>query len=585
MGCCSESPGVEYATYEMKVESWNMGTRINRPATEPGYPRRLGKVDHEGGACVVVGARESRVHSEGRQGTGGVVETEKPLMDLGDQADDVWLLNVQRKLHQWRRNHPEDSYRDLWNWTTDIRNLRCAWRQIAQNQGRRTAGVDGMTVAGICEAIGVGLFLEQIHNDLKSGRYKPSPSRRKLIPKPRQPGKFRPLGIPTVRDRVVQCAVKNILEPIFEADFWHVSYGFRPGRGCHGALEHIRLSMCPKVKAEDGRRQKTPYQWVIEGDIKGCFDNIDHHQLMERVRTRIIDGKVTKLITQFLKAGVLADGFLLPTDKGTPQGGVISPLLANIALGVIEERYERWTHHRRKIQARRKSDARTAAMWARMGDRKAGRPVFFPIRYADDFVVLVSGTCEQAEQEKAELARYLKDTMKLELSLEKTRVSDLKEGFQFLSQRVRYKWHRRFGYMPRIEIPTSKRADLRYRVKQLTTRATTQWSLSELLQKLNPILRGWGNYYRFCTGASRQFSTLDFYVGDCIWRWLMKKHKHLHRKRTRLVRVPSLLRPTRKVWREGRTEHFLLSMLRVERFRRGWMRTPAYICVPGEPDA
>jgi group II intron reverse transcriptase/maturase len=505
-------------------------------------------------------------------------------MDLDDQTDEVWLLSVQRKLYQWSRTHPEDNYRDLWNWMTDLRNLRCAWRKIALNKGRRTAGVDGMTVAGIRAGKGEELFLEQLQSDLKSGRYQPSPSRRKLIPKPRQPGKFRPLGIPTVRDRVVQCAVKNVLEPIFEAGFWHVSYGFRPGRGCHGALEHIRISMRPRAKAEDGRRRRTPYQWVIEGDIKGCFDNIDHHRLMERVRTRITDGKVTRLITQFLKAGVLSDGFLLPTDKGTPQGGVISPLLANIALGIIEERYERWTHHRRKIQTRRKSDAVTAAMWARMTDRKAGRAVFFPIRYADDFVVLVSGTREQAEQEKAELAKYLHETMRLELSIEKTHVVDLTEGFQFLGHRVRYKWHPRFGYMTRIEIPNSKRADLRYMVKQMTTRSSG-WSLPHLLQKLNPILRGWGNYYRFCTGASRQFATLDFYVGDRIWRWLMKKHGHLHRKKTRLVRLPSLLRPTRKVWRQGNVEQFLLSMLRVERFRRGWMRTPAYMSVPGEPDA
>ena len=202
-------------------------------------------------------------------------------MDLGDQADEAWLLSVQRKLYQWSRTHPEDSYREVWNWITDIRNLRCAWQKIALNKGRRTAGVDGMTVAGIRVAMGMELFLEQLHGDLKSGRYKPSPSRRKLIPKPRQPGKFRPLGIPTVRDRVVQCAVKNILEPIFEAGFWHVSYGFRPGRGCHGALEHIRMCMRPRATAEDGRRQRTPYQWVIEGDIRGCFDNIDHHQLMK----------------------------------------------------------------------------------------------------------------------------------------------------------------------------------------------------------------------------------------------------------------------------------------------------------------
>lgn len=506
-------------------------------------------------------------------------------MDLDDRADEAWLLSVQHKLYQWSRTNPEDSYRDLWNWITDLRNLRCAWRKIALNKGRRTAGVDGMTVAGIRAAVGTELFVEQLRSDLKDGKYQPSPSRRKLIPKPGKPGKFRPLGIPTVRDRVVQCAVKNILEPIFEASFWHVSYGFRPGRGCHGALEHIRQAMRPRVKAEDGLRQRTPYQWIIEGDIKGCFDNIDHHQLMERVRARIGDDKVTRLIAQFLKAGVLSDGFLLPTDKGTPQGGVISPLLANIALGVIEERYERWTHHRHKIQARRKSDPAEAAMWARMTDRKAGRVVFFPIRYADDFVVLVSGTREQAEQEKAALAEYLRDTMRLELSIEKTHVVDLTEGFQFLGLRVRYKWHPKFGYMPRIEIPNSKRADLRYKVKQMTGRDTINWSLSYLLQKLNPILRGWGNYYRFCTGASRQFSALDFYVGDRIWRWLMKKHGHLHRKQTRLVRLPSLLRPTRKLWREGNVEQFLLSTLRVERFRRGWMRTPAYINVPGEPDA
>jgi len=227
---------------------------------------------------------------------------------------------------------------------------------------------------------------------------------------------------------------------------------------------------------------------------------------MARVRARVTDGKVTRLITQFLKAGVLSDGFLLPTDKGTPQGGVISPLLANIALGLIEERYERWTHHRHKIQSRRKSDGIKAAREARMSDRKAGRAVFFPIRYADDFVVLVSGTREQAEHEKAELAKYLHETMRLELSIEKTQVVELTEGFQFLGQRVGYKWHPRFGYMPRLEIPKGKRADLRHVVKQYTKRATTHWSLSHLLQKLNPILRGWGNYYRFCTGAGRQFA-------------------------------------------------------------------------------
>jgi group II intron reverse transcriptase/maturase len=339
------------------------------------------------------------------------------------------------------------------------------------------------------------------------------------------------------------------------------------------------------AKAGDGRRHRAPYQWVIEGDIKGCFDHIDHHLLMERIRARVSDLKVTRLIRQFWKAGVLEEGFLLPTSKGTPQGGVISPLLANIALSVIEERYERWVYHRRKIRAHRRCDGITAAGRVRMSDRLRGLPVYFPFRYADDFVILVSGTREQAESEKAELANYLYRSTGLELAEEKTRISDLSEGFEFLGHRVRHKWHPKFGLMPRVEIPKPRRADLRHVVKQLTQRGTTARSLLHLLQKLNPILRGWGNYYRFCTGASQIFASLDYYVGDRIWRWLMKKHKGLKRKRTTLCRQPSWKRPSRKLWRTGRTEQFLLVSLKVERFRRGWMKTPAFAMVPGEPDA
>ena len=130
------------------------------------------------------------------------------------------------------------------------------------------------------------------------------------------------LTVPTVKDRVVQCAIKQIMEPLFEARFWHVSYGFRPGRGCHGALEHIRMAMRPRVKAGDGKRHAMPYQWVIEGDIKGCFDNIDHHHLMDRVRKRVGDRKLNHAIVQFLKAGVLSDEQFLSTESGTPQGGL-----------------------------------------------------------------------------------------------------------------------------------------------------------------------------------------------------------------------------------------------------------------------
>ena len=265
--------------------------------------------------------------------------------------------------------------------------------------------------------------------------------------------------------------------------------------------------------------------------------------------------------------------------------GPISPLLANIALSAIEERYERWVHHRRKIQARRTCDGIEAALRCRVTDRKRGVPVFFPVRYADDFVILVSGTREDAEAEKAALAEYLKQSTGLELSPEKTRVTDLCDGFEFLGHRVRLKWHPQFGLMPRIEIPKHKQADLRHRVKHETRRDSLPRSLTDRLQRLNCLLRGWGNYYRFCTGAGAIFNHLDHYVGDRLWRWLMKKHKGLRRQRSSIRRLRSLVRPTRTVWREGSTEQFLLATLTVQRFRRGWMLLPHYASVPGEPDA
>lgn len=340
-----------------------MGTCDASPVTDTGYPRRTGKERHGGGACVVVRGRESRPHGEGEQGIDQRAKPEGQSVDSDYQADKAWLLGVQRKLYQWSREHPDESYRELWNWITDPRNLRCAWHRVAANKGKRTPGIDGNTVGSIRREIGEQAYLEELRNALRQGAYAPSPSRRKLIPKPGKPGQFRALGIPTVTDRVVQGAVKQLLEPIVEARFRHVSYGFRPGRGCHGALEHIRMALRPRrVSKADGLRHETPYQWVIEGDIKSCFDEIDHHLLMQRVRKHCADQQVNRLLVQFLKAGALSEEQFLRTDAGTPQGGIISPLLANIALGLIEERYERWVEHRTKLRAHRTSDGITAAM-------------------------------------------------------------------------------------------------------------------------------------------------------------------------------------------------------------------------------
>lgn len=508
---------------------------------------------------------------------------ENMLVDSGSQADKVWLLSVQAKLYQWSQAHPDEQYRELWNWITDPRNLRCAWRRVAANRGHRTSGIDGMTVSKIRRKFGVDEFLQEIRETLRNGSYRPQPCRRKLIPKPGKPGAFRPLGIPTVKDRVVQSAIKQILEPIFEAGFWHVSYGFRPGRSCHGALEHIRMSIRPRAKAEDGKRHTMPYQRAIEGDVEACFDKIDHHLLMQRVRSRVADKKVTRLLTRFLKAGVLSEDQILRTDSGTPQGGIASPLLANIALSVIEERYERWTRRSMVPNARSKTDGVTAARNTRMADRLRGRPVFFPIRYADDFVVLVSGTGEDAEAEKSALADYLALSMGLTLSPAKTKITPLEEGFEFLGHRVRLRWHPTFGWTPRIEIPKAKIIELRRRIKRLTARGTTSGSLVDKLRELNPILRGWAYFYQFCTNAKPIFATLDWYVRDRLWRWMRRKYPKANA--TAIARHLCPGATPRRIWTAGNQTQFLMSSVPVMRFRRGWMRGPDYAGSLGEPDA
>lgn len=506
-------------------------------------------------------------------------------VDTDHRAEAAWILGVQRKLYQWSKAHPDDAWRDMWGWLTDHRMLRHAWRRVASNRGRRSAGIDGMTVGRIRSRIGEQRFLEELQDELRSGAYRPSPSRRKLIPKAGKPGQVRPLGIPTVKDRVVQGAIKTLLEPIFEAQFWHVSYGFRPGRSAHGALENIRLALLPHKRDQDGRRSRLPYTWVIEGDIKGCFDNLNHHHLLTRLRKRVADRRVGRLIRQFLKVGVLAEDQFLRTEAGTPQGGIVSPLLANIALSAIEERYERWVEHRTKIQARRQSDGMTAAESARARDRAAGRCVFLPVRYADDFVVLASGTQAEAVAEKSALAEHLRRTTGLELSPEKTKVTAVTDGFEFIGFHVAMRWDKRYGYGPRVEIPKAKAGGLRRTVKQLTGRNTTLSNLGHKLQEINPILRGWANYYRYCARAGRVFASLDWYIRDRLWRWMRKKRPKATARDILRSHQPSSRRRTRRLWREGPIEQYLLAWTSVCRFRLAWMRTPDFATSSGEPDA
>jgi RNA-directed DNA polymerase len=518
----------------------------------------------------------------------------KPLgkaMYVAPSSDLDGLQIEQRKLYTRSKDNLDYVFRKLWGLVTDPRTLRIAFARVASNRGKRTAGVDGITVRTILVR-GVDTFVAQVRAELRSGAYRPSPVRRVLIPKAGQPGKFRPLGIPTVKDRVVQAAVKSILEPIFEADFFPVSYGFRPGKSVHAALEHLRMLLRPKEVGPEVQR-RLPYQWAVEGDIKGCFDNIDHHALMVRVRRRIGDPKVNRLVLAFLKAGVLAEEQFLRSDRGTPQGGILSPLLANIALSAIEERYERHVWPRRTPTTLTDAAAiMQRARHARERDRSHGRTVVFPIRYADDFLLLVGappglGQDDQAREaalrEKADVATFLKERLNLELSEAKTLVTPVTNAMRFLGHHVRVRRHPTRGRMVSTAVvPRDRGHRLRELIKDLFRRRTTGASLEERLQKLNPILRGWASFYRHAWGAKRVFETLDHYVWWTIFRWLKKKHARVSTARIwarYACRNPG-------GWRDGSTVLFQMARVRVCWFKLGWLKPPPFaMTIDGEPGA
>jgi RNA-directed DNA polymerase len=419
-------------------------------------------------------------------------------------AASLRVLSMQTKLHRWAAADGGRRFGDVFNLVADPCFLVTAWMRVRANRGANTAGVDRATVRSIEQSAGGAQgFLEDVRAQLKARVFVPAPVRRVEIPK--AGGKVRKLGIPTVVDRVVQASLKLVLEPIFEADFSAASYGFRPGRRCQDAIEAIRFN------AHRG------YGWVLEADIASCFDEIDHTALMGRVRGRVTDKRVLGLVKAFLKAGVLAeDAFVRDSVSGTPQGGILSPLLANIALSVLDDHFEaRWNSH--------------ANDTARMRYRRRGGATYRLVRYADDFVVMVFGTREHAVNMQGEVADVLA-SMGLRLAPEKTRVVAISEGFDFLGfhiQRHTQKGsHRSYVY----SYPSKKSmASIRRRIKAMTTRHSTYQSPNVLFHRLNKMIRGWAQYFRHGS-SSAAYHDIGHYLWWRVWGWLRDKHPRTRRR-------------------------------------------------------
>ncbi|MBC7789247.1 MAG: group II intron reverse transcriptase/maturase [Anaerolineae bacterium] len=391
------------------------------------------------------------------------------------------LRRLQRKLYVKSKQEPGYRFYSLYDkvWRKDV--LEHAWRLVRTNRG--AAGIDGMTIEKAEERIDE--LLVELQEELRTKRYRPQAVRRVYIPKP--DGRQRPLGIPVVRDRIVQAAAKLVLEPIMEARFEPFSYGYRPKRGAADAMERVRM-VCHERR------------WAIEVDVEAYFDSVEHRRLMKTLALKIADGAMLALIRSWLQAGVVEpDGRKVTPPRGVPQGGVISPLLSNVFLHMLD-RY-----------------------WRIKGmPKKAGRWDAQLIRYCDDVLVITSGPPEPVVRVLEERLRR----MGLVLNRNKTNVVDLQEKpAHFLGFEIRRLQNRRDGGIW-LRIAPSRKAEERIRTKiRAIVNHRRPVTLPAMVREVNPVVRGWVNYYRR-SNASRSFRRIKEYSEFKVRKVMQRRRRY-----------------------------------------------------------
>lgn len=420
---------------------------------------------------------------------------------------------MQRKLALWTASDRARRVDRLLRVISHPHWLESAAEITLASQGAKTPGVDGITKCDLKE--GLSDYLTQIRKDLLSGDYQPAPARRIYIPKAN--GKQRPLGIPTLRDRIVQRAMLMAMEPIWENDFHSLSYGFRPERSVHHAIRTVKLQLTDS--------NDTKGRWVIEGDLSSYFDTVHHRLLMKGVRKRISCQRFNLLLWRFIKAGHVDRNLFCATNQGVPQGGVISPLLSNIMLNEFDwhldelylgkkARKDRW-YWNHSIKIGRKPAVDADRQW---------KPAVAYCRYADDFVLIVKGTKREAEVIRDQCRDFLESSLKLTLNMEKTHITHVNDGFVFLGHRIIRKCGPNGKMRVVSGIPKAKSIVFAHALsKQLSD--DYSGSMIDKVEKLNQKLKGWAQFYRHTDFTARVYDKIDRVVFWKLGHWLGRKYR------------------------------------------------------------